>query len=112
MIKRGDVHLVEFENAPGQPIQKRRPALIVQNDIGNRYSPATIVAAIRGESGKSLPVHVPLPKGAGGLDKDSRVDCGILVTIDKSELGAKLGSLSSEHLSSVDRALRISLSLG
>lgn len=84
----------------------------MQNDIGNHYSPAVIVAAIRGESGKSLPAHVPLPKGAGGLDKDSRVDCGILVTIDKNELGAKLGSLPAEYLSSVDRALRVSLSLG
>lgn len=92
-------------------MEKKRPVLIVQNNLGNRYSPKTIVAAIHSETGKGLPVHVSVPKGIGGLSKDSVIDCGVLVTVDKTLLQGKLGELPLVFSSQVDKALRISLAL-
>ena len=76
-VRRGDVVDIDFEPVRGHEIGRTRPAVVVQNDIGNQYSPLIIVVPIRGaEHIKRLyPVIVPIPKGEGGLDKDSVAQC-------------------------------------
>lgn len=110
-IRRGDIFRVDFGRTENRPIKKSRPALIIQNDAGNRAAPITIVAAIREDAKKGLPIQVALPAGTAGLHKDSVVDCGILATVDKLELGDKIGRLSPAFMAQVDRAIRISLGL-
>ena len=110
-LRRGDVVLADFSAAPGTPIEKSRPAVVVQNDVGNRYAPMTIIVPVRRDAGKGLPVHVVVARGTGGLDKDSIVDCGILWTVNSRDLGPCLGRLPPNVLAQVDAALKVSLGL-
>lgn len=110
-VRRGEVYLLD--TAPyGGRLTKRRPVLVVQNDIGNRFSPETLVAAIRDpHGGRPLPVYARAPKGEGGLAKDSIVDAGHISTVSRAQLTARLGSLSPAVMAEVDRALRVSFGL-
>jgi len=92
-------------------LEKNRPCLIVQNDLGNRYANNTIVAAILHDTQKALPIHVAIPRSVGGMTKDSIVDCGQLATISKDKLGRMAGHLPEEYMRRVDSALKISLEL-
>jgi mRNA interferase MazF len=90
----------------------RRPALIVQNNTGNRFSRATVVAAISSAPvEKVYPFVVMLPEGEGGLPRAGHVNCSQLLTIDKSRLIEKIGALSSSKMVEVDRALLYELGL-
>ncbi|MEK7384169.1 MAG: type II toxin-antitoxin system PemK/MazF family toxin, partial [Elusimicrobiota bacterium] len=75
-VERGDVVLLNFNEVSAETMTKTRPALIVQNNAGNRAAPYTIVAAIHHETGKFLPINVSVSAGNGGLAKDSVVDLG------------------------------------
>ena len=113
-LLRGDVYLVNLDPIIGKEIGKTRPAVIIQNDIGNKFSPVTIIAPISSvkEITKPLPIMIFLEKGEGGLNEDSYVDCGQIRTIDKNErLITKLGLLSKSQMSEIDKALKISLAL-
>lgn len=112
-IKRGDVVDIDFDPARGREIRKTRPAVVVQNDIGNPYSPLVIVAPIRGaEHIKRLyPVVVPVEKGAGELDKASVVQCDQIKSLDKSRIVARRGRFSPDTMKKRDVALKISLGL-
>ena len=113
-LLRGDVYLVNLDPVVGKEIVKTRPALIIQNDVGNKFSPITIIAPISSmkEITKPLPIMISLDKGEGGLQEDSYIDCGQIRTIDKeSRLITKLGSLTQDKLHEVNIALKISLSL-
>ena len=113
-LLRGDVYLVNLEPIIGKEIGKARPALIIQNDVGNKFSPVTIIAPISSikEITKPLPIMIFLEKGEGGLKEESYVDCGQIITIDKNErLITKFGSLNKSRISEIDKALKISLSL-
>ena len=112
-IKRGDVIHIDFDPARGHEIRKTRPAVVVQNDIGNQYSPLVIVAPIRGaEHIKRLyPAIVPVEKGAGGLEKNSVIQCAQIKSLDKSRIAAKKGHFSEDVMKGVDAALKISLAL-
>jgi mRNA interferase MazF len=107
-IKRGDVIDIDFEPRRGREIGKKRPAVVVQNDAGNRYSPLVIVAPIRGaEHIKRLyPVIVRVEKGEGGLEKDSVVQCDQIKSLDKSRIIKKKGTFSDSTMARVDDALR------
>lgn len=110
-VRRGDVYLIDLSEYGGR-LRKKRPVVVVQNDIGNRYSPETIVAAVRDpRGGRTLPVHVPLGKGTAGLAKDSLVDAGHLSTVPKEALTNFVGRLPGPGMQMVDRALRTSLNL-
>lgn len=109
--KRSDVYYVSFDPTVGVEIRKTRPALIIQNDVGNTHSPATIVAAITSTTREAYPYEVSLPAGEGGLHKDSIVLLNQIRTIDKKRLGRKLGTISTETMRKVERALAISLGL-
>lgn len=113
-LLRGDVYLVNLDPVAGKEIGKSKPAVIIQNDTGNKFSPVSIIAPISSmkEITKMFPVMVSLEPGEGGLDNESYVDCGQVRTIDKSNrLISKLGSLSESKMLEVDRALKISLAL-
>lgn len=113
-LLRGDVYLVNLDPIVGKETGKARPAVIIQNDIGNKFSPVTIIAPISSvkEITKPLPIMILLQKGEGGLKEESYVDCGQIRTIDKEQrLITKFGSLDKEKVLEVDKAIKISLAL-
>ena len=110
--KRGDVYLVSFDPTVGSEIKKTRPALVIQNDIANRFSPITTVAAITSNVGPDLyPTEVLISKGEGGLTVPSIVLLNQIRSIDKRRLMKRLGSVSASSMAQVGRALEISLGL-
>jgi len=110
--RRGEVYLVSFDPTIGAEIQKTRPALVIQNDIGNRYSPLTIVAAITSHHDQPLyPHQVFIEAPAGGLQVDSAILLNQIRSVDKQRLLRRLGVLKAGTLAKVDRALQISLGL-
>ena len=110
-VRRGNVHLCNMVNQGGR-LWKDRPVLVIQNDAGNQFSSETIVLAIRDAKQRGpLPVLVPVRRGRGGLRKDSVIDAAQFLTLLKSELGKRIGSMDQAVLRQVDRAIRISLAL-
>jgi mRNA interferase MazF len=110
--RRGDVVVVGFDPTIGAEIRKTRPALVVQNDIDNRLSPVTIVAAITSQIDDQIyPTEVRLSPPEGGLTKPSMVLLNQIRSIDKRRLVGRLGRLAPENMARVDRALQISLGL-
>lgn len=110
--KRGEVYSVNFGEMSTAEMKKARPALIIQNNIGNLYAPTTIVAAIHeADERKELPVCVFVKKGTSGLTKDSVIDTGHLLTVDKKRLTKKWGEIPSGLWEQVNKAIKISLDL-
>ena len=110
--RRGDVYLVNFDPTLGAEIRKTRPALIVQNDIANRHSPITIVAALTSQFDDPLyPTEVLVRAREGGLQADSVVVLNQLRSMDKLRLIRRLGRLTPATMEKVDRALMLSLGL-
>ena len=111
-IKRGALYLADLSPVVGSEQGGQRPVLIVQNDIGNRYSPTVIIVAITAQITKSkLPTHVELPGKENGLLKDSVILGEQIRTIDKKRLIQPLGHLDENYMKQVDEALLISLGL-
>jgi mRNA interferase MazF len=109
--KRGEIYLVSFDPALGAEIQKTRPALILQNDIGNLHSPVTIVAAITSNVQRQGPTSVLIKAPEGGLNVDSVVLMNQIRTVDKRRLVKRLGLLRSATMKQADQAILISLAL-
>lgn len=110
--RRGDIYLVRFDPTVGAEIKKTRPALVIQNDIGNREAATTIVAAITSRFGPDLyPVEVLIEAPEGGLDADSVVRLDQIRTVDKGRLVRRLGRVSAGTMREVDVAVGISLGL-
>jgi mRNA interferase MazF len=110
--KRGDVYLVAFDPTRGAEIQKTRPALIVQNDIDNRYSPITITLPITSRfDAKLYPTEVPLPAGEGGLTVASVALANQIRAVDKHRLVRRLGKVGAETMREVERALQLALGM-
>lgn len=96
----------------GGGIERDRPCVIVQNDVGNRASSETIVLAIRDRhGGRMLPVFVPVAAGVGGLRKASIVDAGHICTVPAGAMRGPIGQLPATCMSEVDRVLKLSLAL-
>ncbi len=111
-IKRGDVYLADLSPVVGSEQGGLRPVLIVQNDVGNKYSPTVIVAAITSQISKSkLPTHIEIKANEFGLSKDSVLLLEQIRTIDKKRLRQKLGKFNKSTMSKVDDGLLISLGL-
>jgi mRNA interferase MazF len=109
---RGDVYLVNFDPTIGSEIKKTRPALVLQNDVANRYSPITIVAAITSQVDEPLyPTEVQILPPEGGLSVPSVVLLNQIRSIDRRRLVRRLGRASAKTMQRVDRALSISLGL-
>jgi mRNA interferase MazF len=110
-VKRGEIYLVNWNPSRGSEQEGIRPALIIQNDLGNQYSTTTIVAAICTKFKKQYPFLVLIKARESGLDSDSVINLSQIMTIDKSRLVKKLGQIKAETLKSVDRALVHSLNI-
>ena len=111
-VSRGDVFYADLMPVIGCEQGGIRPVLIIQNNIGNRYSPTVIVAAVTSRLEKSpLPTHVPLTGNQIGLRQNSIVMLEQIRTIDRSRLRAYLGRIGGECLRNVDEALGVSLGL-
>lgn len=108
--KRGEIYLVDFDPTLGAEIRKTRPALVIQNDISNRYSPITIVAAITSKFDvPPYPTEVILESKETGLLVQSAVVLNQIRSIDKQRLIKRIGKVNEETIANVERALQISL---
>ncbi len=108
-VRRGDVVWVDFGRPRGSEPAGRRPALVVQNNIGNVHSPNTIVVAIT-RTLKAYPVSVIIEPAESGLPERSMVDCSLVLTIEKERILSTVGSLA-HRMADVDAALKTSLAL-
>lgn len=112
MIKRGEIYYADLSPVVGSEQGGVRPVLIVQNDIGNKYSPTVIAAAITSRKYKTdLPTHISLDAAGSGLSKDSIILLEQVRTIDKSRLKERMGSLSESAMNEVNHALSVSFGL-
>ena len=110
--RRGEIYLVNFDPTVGAEIRKTRPALILQNDIANRHSPITIVAAVTAKFDETLyPTEVFVQAPEGGLTVDSVVLLNQIRSIDKGRLVRRLGAVVASTMEKVARSLQISLGL-
>jgi mRNA interferase MazF len=111
-IKRGDVFFADLSPVVGSEQGGVRPVLVIQNDVGNKYSPTVIVAAITSQIQKAkLPTHVEITAKEHGLDRDSVVLLEQIRTIDKQRLNERITHLVPELMKRVEDALQISLGL-
>jgi mRNA interferase MazF len=109
--RRGDIFTVDLEPARGSEQGKTRPCVIIQNDVGNKYSPTVIVAAITSGEQPVYPVEVKIKASEGGLKKDSLILLNQIRTVDKERLYRYWGHLSSETMEQMDDAIKVSLGL-
>ena len=110
---RGDILDITLDPAVGHEIKKTRPCLVVQNDIGNRFSAMTVVVPLEGAEhvAKVYPITVLIPKGEGGLMKDSVAMCNQIRSVDEARFGKTRGHVSPGTMGKIDQALKISLGL-
>ncbi|MDR1364030.1 MAG: type II toxin-antitoxin system PemK/MazF family toxin [Oscillospiraceae bacterium] len=110
-IKKGDIFYADLEPALGSEQGGVRPVLIVQNNVGNKFSPTVIAAAITSRQKGELPTHVPIKALGSGLLKDSVVLLEQIRTLDKRRLKTKLGAIDSMSLGRINEGLSVSLGL-
>ena len=111
-IRRGDIYYADLSPVVGSEQGGLRPVLIVQNDVGNRYSPTVIAAAITSRLGKAkLPTHIDLHADQVGLAKDSVVLLEQIRTLDKRRLKEKMGHLPESVMTQVNNAITVSFGL-
>ena len=112
-IRRGDIYYADLSPVVGSEQGGLRPVLIIQNDIGNRYSPTVIAAAITSRVGKTrLPTHIDIYASQVGLAKDSVILLEQIRTLDKRRLKEKMGHLDDRVMDTVNTAIAISFGLG
>lgn len=110
MVKRGELYYADLSPVVGSEQGGVRPVLIVQNNVGNKYSPTIIAAAITSQLDKAkLPTHIALPANKYGLPKDSVVLLEQIRTLDKRRLKEKIGELPINMMARVNEALLVSL---
>lgn len=112
VVKRGDIFYADLSPVVGSEQGGTRPVLVVQNDIGNKFSPTVIIAAITSKIDKAkLPTHIEISAEEYGLCKDSVILLEQIRTIDKKRLREKIGRLDDEHMLAVNDAMEISFGL-
>ena len=113
IVKRGDIYYADLSPVVGSEQGGLRPVLIIQNDVGNRYSPTVIAAAITSQTGKArLPTHIDLPVDQNcGLSRDSIILLEQVRTLDKRRLREKMGRLDDGVMKQVDTAIAVSFGL-
>ena len=110
MIKRGEIYYADLNPVVGSEQGGIRPVVVLQNDVGNKFSPTIIAAATTSKLDKAkLPTHIELPKGTTVLPKNSLVLLEQIRTIDKSRIKEKIGELPPSVMSQIEQALLISL---
>ena len=112
-IRRGDIFYADLSPVIGSEQGGLRPVLIVQNDVGNKYSPTVIAAAITSKMGKAkLPTHIDVSAPSVGLAKDSVILLEQIRTLDKQRLKEKMGQLDDATMQVVNSAIQVSFGLG
>lgn len=112
-VKRGDIYYADLSPVVGSEQGGLRPVLIIQNDVGNRYSPTVIAAAITSRLGKArMPTHIDVHADRVGLIKDSVILLEQVRTLDKRRLKEKMGHLDESLMAEVNRAIAVSVGLG
>jgi len=112
IVKRGDIYYADLSPVVGSEQGGIRPVLIIQNDVGNKYSPTVIAAAITSKINKAkMPTHIELSAQDYGLNKDSVILTEQIRTLDKRRLREKIGKLDRELMNKVDEALYVSFGL-
>jgi mRNA interferase MazF len=112
IVKRGDIFYADLSPVIGSEQGGIRPILIVQNDVGNRFSPTVIAAAITSQKYKTdLPTHIKINADGSGLAMDSIVLLEQVRTLDKRRLKERMGALETRDMQRVDRALSVSLGI-
>ncbi|HHX18304.1 MAG TPA: type II toxin-antitoxin system PemK/MazF family toxin [Clostridium sp.] len=112
LIRRGDIFYADLSPVVGSEQGGVRPVLIIQNDIGNKYSPTVIASAITSQINKAkLPTHIELNAKSYGIPKDSVILLEQIRTIDKKRLREKVGHLDDELMEKVNEAIAISFGL-
>ena len=111
-VKRGEIYYADLSPVVGSEQGGLRPVLIVQNDVGNRYSPTVIAAAITSRLDKSrLPTHIDIHGDKAGLSRDSVVLLEQMRTLDKRRLKEKMGHLDDNAMNEINTAISVSLGL-
>lgn len=109
-IKRGELYYADLSPVVGSEQGGVRPVLVVQNDVGNKYSPTVIAAAVTSKINKAkLPTHIELPSSSYGLQRDSVILLEQIRTLDKRRLKERIGELNENTMNQVDKAILISL---
>ncbi|MBQ6711726.1 MAG: type II toxin-antitoxin system PemK/MazF family toxin [Clostridia bacterium] len=112
IVRRGEIYYADLSPVVGSEQGGMRPVLIVQNDVGNRYSPTVIAAAITSQQNKArLPTHIEIEARTYGLSKNSVVLLEQMRTLDKRRLRERMGCLDEKAMQRVDGAIAISLGL-
>ena len=105
--KRGEIHLVNFDPTIGHEVKKKRPALIISNNIHNQYSPLVTVAPLSSNVSNAYPFEVYVPKGTAGLNENSKIIIIQLRSIDKKRLLNKIGAIKDkEILNKINKIIR------
>ncbi len=110
-VKRGDIYYADLSPVIGSEQSGIRPVLIIQNDIGNKFSPTIIAIAITSRLKAKLPTHIGIEGTKYGLDKDSVILAEQIRTLDKKRLKSKVGTLDKDTMEKVKRALEISFGI-
>jgi mRNA interferase MazF len=112
VVKRGDIFYADLSPVVGSEQGGIRPVIIIQNDVGNKYSPTVIIAAITSQINKAkLPTHVEISSEEYGLNKDSVVLLEQIRTLDKKRLKEKIGHMTDSDMEKVQNALIVSMAL-
>ena len=113
MVKRGDIYYADLSPVVGSEQGGVRPVLIVQNDVGNKFSPTVIAAAITSQRYKTeLPTHIQVNADGCGLARDSIVLLEQVRTLDKRRLKERMGNLDETDMDRINKALSVSFGLG
>jgi mRNA interferase MazF len=110
-IRRGEIYWIVWNPSRGSEQRGLRPALVIQNDIGNQFSPTTIVAALTTAIEKQYPFLIKVKARESGLPKDSMINLSAILTIDKTRLVKKCGELGSDKMIEINEAIKTSLGL-
>lgn len=111
VVKRGDVFYADLNPVIGSEQAGVRPVVIIQNDMGNKYSPTVIAIAITSKNKPTLPTHIPISSKYTGLPKDSMILVEQIRTLDKSRLKEKLCTLDDDIMEKVKEAVKVSINI-
>jgi len=111
LVKRGDIYWVDWGEGRESEQAGIRPALVIQNDIGNEVSPNTIISSLTTAPNKPYPFLVVFTPKESGLDKSGAVDLASIMTVSKTRLKEKCGGLNARKMEELNTALKVSLGL-
>jgi mRNA interferase MazF len=110
-MKRGDIYFANLDPSIGAEISKKRPVLIVSNDLNNQYADTVTILPISSSTGRIYPFEVSLHADEGSIKENSKIKANQIRTIDKQRLFQKIGTISTEKMQSVEKAILIHLDI-